>query len=388
MTEDLSSTDSSLINPRSRIRVLGNILAYAAIGSLPQLVGFFMLPIYTRFMTPADYGILALLQSFNAILSIFIGLQLTSGMNVFYFDYDDRNRRVYFSTILYGKILSALVITAILFKFGDIIAKLIFSKENISFYPFLMLVIITAFLTNITSHANILYRVREKGSLALKISIFTTATSIGLGVWFVVVKELGAYGVLLAGAINGILSVFIHLSVVRSYITARFSWKMLRESLAYSLPLIPHRMGSFLFQLSDRIILEKFVLMNMIGLYSIAGKIAVIMALVNKSLNIALMPNFMRISKRDTAEARMKFKAVIVKWFVLASLIFLLLSMPAREILILLTPEAYHEAYLYVPILVLAYMLGGFFSFPANTIMFKKKLYTCPLLPESVELLM
>lgn len=360
--------------------ILKNIGSYITVGLLPQITGFLMLPIYSRFMLPDDYGVLALCQSFNGMIIIFIGLQLSSALWVLFFDYEGEEQKTYFSTILWAKIFVAVVVVAILFIFGNFICDLLFSGGNVTFYPFLAIVISTAFLTNISSHTTRLLQVREQGPLVLKINVFLTATSVGFGVWFVVIQRLGARGALLAGLINGVIGMLIKLAVVREFIRVRFSWQMFVGSLKFSLPIIPHHLGTFLFVFSDRIILEKFVLIGAIGLYSIANQFGVLVKLVTKSINSALAPNFMKLSKVDKTQTVKIFKTIIVKWAVFISLVFLCLALFSEETVVLLLPQNYHGACPYIPILLFAYAINGFYVFSMNALSFSKKTIYIPLI--------
>ena len=55
-------------------RIFSNIANYGIGGLLPQVIGFFLLPVYTRFLTPEDYGIVEVVGSVGALLFVFIRL--------------------------------------------------------------------------------------------------------------------------------------------------------------------------------------------------------------------------------------------------------------------------------------------------------------------------
>ena len=59
----------------SKYRILKNTGIYTLALILPQIAGFFLLPVYTRILTPADYAVISLVGSFTAIVGIFIALQ-------------------------------------------------------------------------------------------------------------------------------------------------------------------------------------------------------------------------------------------------------------------------------------------------------------------------
>lgn len=89
-------------------RILKNTSAYILVGLAPYLVNFFMLPVYTRYLTPSEYGILSLVAAFQIMLALIISLQLGAGLGRFYFDYDENGIKLYFSTIFYSIVLISL----------------------------------------------------------------------------------------------------------------------------------------------------------------------------------------------------------------------------------------------------------------------------------------
>lgn len=82
----------------TKAKVLKNTGAYTLVGIIPYLTSFIMLPIYTRYMSPEDYGILALVSAFQAILATVVFLQLNAALPRYYFEYSGNELKVFFST--------------------------------------------------------------------------------------------------------------------------------------------------------------------------------------------------------------------------------------------------------------------------------------------------
>ena len=60
---------------------------YAFGSMISQAVGFIMIPVYTRFITPAEYGIVGILNLITWIVSLVLGMNLVAGVTRFYFKY-------------------------------------------------------------------------------------------------------------------------------------------------------------------------------------------------------------------------------------------------------------------------------------------------------------
>jgi len=368
-------------------RVLKNTTAYLLAGLLPYLTRMITLPLFTRFMEPSEYGILSLVQAFNAMFIVFLGLQLTSSIIVYYFDYKDRDLKTFCSTIFWSIVIIPTIIIGLVFLVGESFSMLVFPSGNVPFYPYLMLILITAFFSQISGFGTVILRVQQKGTSILKISVFTTIIQLILSIWLVVGERLGAYGVLLAGLIGGGIQSLVIIFTIRSHIIPVFRGIMFRTALKYSLPIIPHHIGGFLFIYSDKIILEKFVTLSAIGLYGIAVTFANLLRLVVMSANQALQPNFMEMSKNDRKIATSAFKPIITKWAILVSLCFLVLAVFSKEAIMLLTPAKFYSASAYIPILLLAHVFRGMYLFPINSILFLKKTIYVPVITLTAGLL-
>jgi O-antigen/teichoic acid export membrane protein len=350
------------------------------VGVVPYVVSFFMLPIYTRYLTPSDYGILSLVGAFQSMLVIVSSLQISAGLARFYFDYDEEGLKTYFSTVFSSIIVTALLFLLAIHFSGDRLTGFIFPKANIPYKPYFLLALITMFLSNVSGCCNLLLQVSEKGFIILRIAILSILAGIGFGLYFVVIKEMGAFGSLLGNACSGFVNVCLLLYAVRAYFALSFSYSMLKKTLVYSLPIIPHAIGGYVFMYSDRIILEKFVSLGAIGLYNIADRISMILKLVVNSFNTANSPNFMRLSKQDKSKAKEVYKVIITKWAVVISVIFLALAFFSEELVQIMTPKRYHPAYKFIPILLGAYLFRGLYCFAANSIFFEKKTKVIPII--------
>ena len=68
-------------------KLLKNSGIYVIVSMLQKCISFFLLPLYTAFLTPADYGILNVVSSISSLLSVFFLLSLNSAGARFYYTY-------------------------------------------------------------------------------------------------------------------------------------------------------------------------------------------------------------------------------------------------------------------------------------------------------------
>ncbi len=363
-----------------KTKVLKNTTVYMLAGLLPSLVSLVMLPVYTRFMDRSQYGILAMVMAFSSFLVPFMGLQLMESVRRFYFDFDRKEGARHFSTILYSVFLINGLLLLLIHLNGERIAGVAFSKANVSYKPYVVLAIITAFFTSTGNLCRLLLQVQERGLPILWIAAVRTVVNLGVGIYCIVYRGMGAHGVLLAAAWSATISAGLLLIYVRSYITLRFSLRMLINSLLYSLPMIPHALGSIVFLYSDKLILGYYLPLAAVGIYELANRFSMVFNQAIVSFDKAITPTFMWHSIRSKSEAVDAFEIIITRWAVIVSTAYLALALFSEEVVMLLVPERFHDAYVFIPILAGAYVFRGLYLFAVKPILFEKRTRLIPLI--------
>ena len=364
----------------TKARVLKNTGAYTLVGIIPYLTSFVTLPIYTRYMSPDDYGILSLVSAFQAILATTVSLQLSAALPRYYFEYSGDELKIFFSTTMYSVVLiAATFITAIHFVGGPLIG-FIFPRADIPYFPCFFICLATVFMAQLSQVVQMLLVVQERGGAVLFRSILGTIFGIAAGLFFVVYLDMKALGALLAGVLGGFFVMVLNILLVKKFFVFKWRKRYFIQSLKYGWPIIPHAMGGYLFMYSDKIVMEKFVALSAIGIYSIADRLSMSLKMLVNSINTALTPNFTRIATTDIGKATKIFKPIITKWAVLVSFCYLGLSMFSRELIEIMTPEQYHAAYPLVPILLAAYIFRGLYCFGSYPLFFLKKTKYIPII--------
>lgn len=361
-------------------RIFKNTTSYMLAGMLPNFVSLFMIPIYTRYLEPDDYGVVSLVTAFTNFLLVVMGLQMGNSLERLYFDYKDQRLKEFFSSVLYGILIINLALIIPLHIFGEPFAHLIFPQDNVPYRPYILLGLVVIFFRSFINYFNMMLRVQERGLNLLVNAVINVILGIGFGLYFIVYRNMGAYGVMLSQVYAAVVHFVILLVILIGHIRPVFKPALLKPALSYSLPLIPHALGGILFISSDRFILGYFVSLGAIGLYDLADKIAMVIKVFISSFNSATMPTFIRHTKTDRAQARVFYRDLMTRWCVIIAAIFLAMSLFAEELIWWLLPEKYYGAHVFVPILVGAYVFRGLYGFPINSVMYEKKTFTFPLI--------
>ena len=120
-------------------KLLKNSSIYTMVMVLQKCIGFFMLPLYTAYLTPTDYGIQAVVTSVSSFLSVFVTLGLDAAAQRFYYKYkagEIEIKKIY-GTVAVAILLNAVLI-GVLFITGHkfLIDPII---GDIDFYPYVLL---------------------------------------------------------------------------------------------------------------------------------------------------------------------------------------------------------------------------------------------------------
>lgn len=332
-----------------------------------------MLPFYTRHLSPADYGLVALVTTLTSLVMPFMGLQLANSLRRLYFDYEGKQRVRFISTVFLANLAIGTVLFLLLNLGGDLISRRVFPEHDLAYRPYLVLGFVTLFCRNQVNFFNALLRVEQRGIPLLVCAVFATAAGILGGIYFIIVREMQAVGLLAGTAVQNTVYALMLTVVNRRILRPRFDVPMLRSALRYSLPIVPHSFGIFLVNVSDRYVASLFVSTANLGLYDFAHRIAMVFKLGVVSFHNAYSPSFMAASKADKTKAVSAFAIMIERWAAGISIVFLGMALFSEDLLLLFIPANYLPSYTFIPILLTSFLFRGLHMFAIDSLLYEKK---------------
>lgn len=336
-------------------------IVYGSGTLLSRLLGFILLPIYTRFLTPADYGILSLFFITGSILAIIAKLGFGSALfrEVIY---QESEQSTVMSTSLYFLIGESVIFFGALIVFSSNISNLIFSTPDYAYL--LRLIFATRFLEIFKVIVMARLRIQEQSKLYATISVLNFLVGAFFNVYFIVVLKRGVEGLITAGLITTAIFSLIYLVLLRQDLKPRISFPILRRLLSFGVPLVPAGLSSLLMTSADRYFLQHFSTTAEVGLYSIGYKIGLIMNLIVQSIQLAWPAIMFDLAKQPKAE--WQFSKILTYYLLILGFIGLGLALFAREALIIMTTPKFHDAYIVVPLITISYIFYGL-RFITNT---------------------
>jgi len=343
----------------AQIRRLAKHSAIYGLGGLvSRILAVFLLPLYTRYLTPADYGAVETLVALSAVLVTVLRLGISSAFFRFYFDSRDPARRllVVRTSFWFTMVMASAGLAAGL-ALAEPLSRALFATGDRTWLVRAAFVALWAQMNyeQLTS----LFRVEERSFQFVNASLANILITVAATVGFVVGLRWGATGVVV-GNVTGTLCVYAALLAYRrEQLGLQLDRSLLREMNRFGLPLVPSALALWALNFSDRFFLVKLSGQEEVGLYSLGSRIASAMVLLLTAFRTA-WPAF-AYSIEDEREARRTYGFVLTYLLLVATWVALALGLLAPWIVRLLaTPSFYGASRVVAPLAFAAAALGGY----------------------------
>lgn len=329
--------------------------AYYAIGNFTsKAVNFLLLPIYTAYLTPEEYGTVSSVQVLSGVLLILLTLGLERAIYRLFFDYDDEKRQKNFlGTVAISISVTSLAICGLLFLINDPVSGI---YKSIEFYPYFAYGIITAFFMTYEMVPTIAFQVKEKGKNYLYLSLTILIFRVLPVIWYVVFLNEGAVGMLKGAMIGNGLTLLFLIPITIKQINICFDLSIFKSTLRYCLPFIPMILSAWVVNMSDRIFIEQYYSTKEVGIYSLGYKIGEAVKFLSVSILMAYNPLFFKLAnsldQKKAKEKLYKINSIIV--FVVLYITFIV-AFFSKDIIDLLFSSEYRDAYKIIPIIALGF---------------------------------
>jgi len=352
-------------------RVASGSVVYTATTFLQKGISFLLLPIYTRYLTPDDYGILAVVGSLTSLLVVFYSLSLHAAVSRFYFAYRDHPEvmKEFWGTVIALVIFVSLVGAVVLLVFGKILLAPLYG--SIAFYPYVVIGIATAMLQPVSTIFLSILQAKEEAQRYAVHSLIQFGITVGLVISLVVFMGWNAAGPLLAGLLTALAYTVVSLYLLKGDYRLCFKREHVRTAVAYSLPLVPHSLASQVAAASDKFFLNSLVSTATAGLYNIGALFGGIMAIVADGVNRAYVPVSMESLQADNPKRLDELAKLGVLLVAALSLTASLVSLFSKEVIQLFTAPAFHESYVVVPCVAFSFVLAGIYYLFVNILFFR-----------------
>ena len=355
---------------------------------IQKAASFLLLPIWARFLTPEDYGITGTLTAYGGILTALLMMGLNGSVVRNYYSYldDTERQKQYMSSVMIFLIVIPGGIILLLNHWGPSLWQR-YTSNIIPFDPYVRLMLWTTYAGIIFQVVLDIFRAQQKPLTYVSLQSGKFLFGITLTFIWVVTLKTGAYGVMISQLISGIAAAIVVMYMAaKNWLSFSIKWSFISNALVFGVPLVPHALAHWVLSASDRIILEQFVSLEEIGLYSFGYTLGLVAHVLVSGINQAWGPYYYKLMQTDSDPEPQIIK-IVSSYVAFIGCICLCGILFAEEIVRLLLPQAYFGAAAYVGPVIISSLFIGYYQFANKPLYHFKKTNIIPLLTAMAALL-
>lgn len=338
--------------------MLKSSIVYTLVSLLNKGIPFILLPFLTAYLTPTDYGVLALIQ---ILISFIFPVQNLNGNLFIAKKHVGLSQKEIFNYII-SHIQLVGYISLIVFIFIFIFLYFFPAIWGFSYWwliAILLVGILNAFYLDYTT----LLRCENKVWQFAFLEIAKTFVNVGLSLFLVILYlkswESRIFSILIATSLLGLVVVFLFKR--RLNFNLKLNASLVKEILRFCLPLLPFSIGMIVINLSDRFFIDALVGKEALGIYSVAYTVGMMIILFAESFNKAWTPYFFQLMVNYELHKKKILKVLIAYSFVLLLIPIFIYLISVFVIFPYLINFRYEEALQYVIGISYSYVFYGIY---------------------------
>lgn len=332
-----------------------NTVIYAMGDILPKLLNFITFPILTHYLSPGEYGIANYVNSIELLLAIltFLGLKTYYLVHYFKVGNEIEQKKLLGNLTIVVLFLNFLLCTALMVVGANLFAII---GGGVNFFPYIALGVFANFFSIFGTLPCALYRVRENPMPLTILNVVRGVLIMVATIFFIPSYPSSVTVLSIKLSINICFAIFFFYITCRNAIF-KLNFLQLQHAFAFSLPLVPGDIAYYFSTMSDRIMIEKYLSVSDLGIYSTAMTLAGILNLLSYGFYRAIEPYFFKTYGQ--VKFRDSFRKIRDVFLIFILFVALGLSLFSQLFMQIMTSEAYHSSYLLVPPLCIGVVLSS-----------------------------
>lgn len=351
---------------------LGKGTAIYGMGTMLQrFISLLLLPLFTAYLSPHEYGVLAMLAILTMVAQPVFSLGMSAAMGPSYFERNNETCKAETVWTVFSILLvSSAVLLSCAWIMPELILKLVLLPED---YALLASLTLTGTALSILS-TPFAQRVQfeQQAKKFVMITLVTTLTTTGLSVLTVVFLGWGLRGMVVSQLIGNVIIFIIFIVLTIRETSFSINRDIRNEVLRLGITLIPSFAFLFILMNSNKYILQWLSGTNQVGLYSIGFSIGSVVGLVVGAISTAWYPFFMSFLEKQE-EARILFGRVLSYYMIGIGLLCLIFFSMGKPVIMLMTQPEFHPAFIVVGFAALTQFFIGMFNLFLPAIYFAKR---------------
>jgi len=357
-------------------------LIYTIIGALPLISAFFLLIFYTRYLSTSDYGAFVIYISFTGFMQILVNLGLDTFIGVSYFEskHDNDTLRIKIGEITGYLLLWGLFIAIIFSLMGNGLFKLLFQGKEISFYPYGLMAVATAFFNSyFKTYTNLLIN-QEKPTRFAIVNMANFVMTISFSLWGLFLFPFTLIGPMWGRLLSGIgIFIIAFFSFAKESKITIVLGDELKQTLHFSLPLLVFFLISWSLSNANTFIVVNIMSLQDVAIFGLVIQFASLVEFVLNGMGSSVMPKVYGLIKDkqltgSTPELNKYFSGFNA---------FSLLIIPASTFLIplilpLFISKDYETSFIFLSVLNISFASRGLYNYFLTPIYYFRKTNVLP----------
>jgi len=349
-----------------------NSLIYTIGTILNRGIGIILIPIYTRYLSPSEYGVIDLFMILASIISLTIALEIHQAVVRYYQDTTDEIQKMqYVSSAFIFSIFVYSSYFMISYIFSDTFTMLLLDDakyENV----FLLAsgAIATSGLFYFTS-GQLRWQILPKESVI--VSVVHLLVVAFIAVYLLAIQGMKVESIFIGQIFGNIFGIVFSIYYSKKSYKLVFIFEKLKKMVSFSYPLVFSGVSIFITLYIDRIAIKELLGLKELGIYGIAYRFAGVASLVMIGFQSSLTPLIYKHYKEDHTPkniAKLFDGFVILAFFVISGSILF-----SKEVIVLMSTSEYYTAAGIIPPLVMAVFFSNMYIFsPGMSIANKTKM--------------
>ena len=333
--------------------LIKKFLSFSIGGYINILIGFLIVPITTRMLSPEQYGVSSLIDVIVQILVIATSLSMEQGFVRFFFEEEEENRgKLLYTSLVPFFILGALAFLLIFIFRKDISIFIVGKNENLIW----ICLILAILFRTINTFSFLVVRMKQRGSI---FSILTVAVKLFEFIFILILFQYFGndyktliFATIFANLMVAIVSIFFERKVwnLKNLSSLKDCKITKKELFNFSYPLILTMALNWLFASLDKITIRTFSNLNEVGIYSGAFKIVALLSVIQSGFSTFWTPTALEHYTKNPEDTSFYKKANDY-----LSLIFFLLGVNIllfRDVIGILLGKKFYNSIFVMPTLV------------------------------------
>lgn len=342
--EGAESTENTSPLPQEppRLRQVWNSIIYTAGNLAPQVANLLLLPVLTRYLSSAEYGIFGYTTAIGVFVLLFGSVSIHSYALRHAFDCKtDLERRRLFGTLfvflaLYSTALLALGLTlgpALFHHFG----------VQVPFDPYMRLALLSVAIETVAIIPLTYFRTREQAVKFMTLSFLQFGLSMGLSLYLIIWVNAGLLGRYYGQLAANLILLLVYIVIMVRVAELCLDWRQVRKAVVFSLPIAIAGLLGALTAMFDRIVLERHVSLAALGVYSVGSSLGQGLSSLSIGIYRAVEPAVYRLGTDSGFDDRMVLlKERLVALLTVVGCVAIVFS---REVVALMADPSFFESY-------------------------------------------